>query len=64
MVAQRAEGLRPTRDTAPIDELCHELVDCLWVLFVLTDRFEIDVPAAFGSTMDSIEEWLDSSPAD
>ncbi len=61
---QRAEGIRPERDGAPIDELAHELGDCFWVLLVLADRFEIDVTEAFESTMVSIERWLDSLPGE
>ena len=57
---QRVEGLRPPRDTAPLDDLRHELGDCLWVLLVLADRFEVDLSDAFESAMDSVDVWLDS----
>lgn len=56
---QRADGIRPRRGGDPIDEVRHELADCLWVLLVLADRFEIDLTAAFRSTMDDIDTWLD-----
>lgn len=58
---QRVDGLRPAGATEPLDELRHELGDCLWVLLVLAERYHIDLAEAFGSTMVSIEAWLDST---
>jgi NTP pyrophosphatase (non-canonical NTP hydrolase) len=58
---QRVDGLRPVGATEPLDELRHELGDCLWVLLVLADRYQIDLAEAFESTMASIEAWLDST---
>lgn len=57
---QRVEGIRPARQEAPIDEVRHELGDCLWVLLVLANRFQIDLGDAFQSTMDGVESWIDS----
>jgi len=65
---QRVQGRRPARDTPPMEELEHELGDCLWVLLVLAERFDIDLDAAFDSTMVSIDSWLEraagSEPAE
>jgi len=65
---QRVQGRRPPRDTPPIEELEHELGDCFWVLLVLAELFDIDLDAAFDSTMVSIESWLnraaDAEPAE
>jgi NTP pyrophosphatase (non-canonical NTP hydrolase) len=58
---QRVDGLRPAGATEPLDELRHELGDCLWVLLVLADRYHIDLAEAFESTMVSIDAWLDST---
>lgn len=58
---QRVDGLRPSGATEPLDELRHELGDCLWVLLVLADRYHIDLAEAFESTMVSIETWLAST---
>lgn len=57
---QRVEGIRPARQVAPIDELRHEIGDCLWVLLVLADRFQVDVGHAFESAMSGIESWIAS----
>ncbi len=59
---QRVQGRRPERATPPMEELQHELGDCLWVLMVLADRFDVDLDAAFVSTMTSIDIWLDGVP--
>lgn len=65
---QRVQGRRPVRDIAPMEELEHELGDCLWALLVLAERFDIDLDAAFDSTMVSIDSWLNravgSEPAE
>lgn len=56
---QRVDGIRPPRDTSPIDELRHELGDCLWVLLVLADRYDIALDEAFDDTMHDIHRRLD-----
>lgn len=55
---QRVQGRRPARDIPPMEELEHELGDCLWVLLVLAERFNTELDAAFDSTMVSIDSWL------
>jgi hypothetical protein len=35
-------------------ELRHKLAECLWWVFVLADRLDVDLPAAYESTMDRI----------
>lgn len=57
-IVHRLEGRRPLRDTDPKAELEHELSDCLWVLLVLADRYDVDVGMAFSSTMADIEAWI------
>ena len=39
-------------------ELRHKLAECLWWLFVLADRLDVDLPAAYESTMDDIGAGL------
>lgn len=39
-------------------ELRHKLAECLWWLFVLADRLDVDLPAAYESTMDRIRADL------
>jgi len=57
---QRAEGRRPAGSVDTKDELSHEISDCLWVLLVLADKYEIDVSASFDRTMSDIEIWIGS----
>jgi hypothetical protein len=39
-------------------ELRHKLAECLWWIFVLADRLDVDVPAAYQATMDRIRADL------
>ncbi len=40
-------------------ELRHKLAECLWWTFVLADRLGIDLPDAYGATMDRIGAGLE-----
>ncbi|MFC4859404.1 hypothetical protein [Actinophytocola glycyrrhizae] len=42
-------------------ELRHKLAECLWWVFVLADRLDIDLPDAYTSTMDKIRGGLEQS---
>ncbi|MEM9606987.1 MAG: MazG nucleotide pyrophosphohydrolase domain-containing protein [Actinomycetota bacterium] len=56
---QRVEGRRPSSDgSADRSALEHELADCLWVLLVVAQRYDVDLGAVFGRTMDQLEDWL------
>ena len=47
------------RDMENIDErLAHELADCLFSVFVLAKRFDVDLESEFLNTMDQLEERL------
>ena len=61
-IIQTVEGKRPSRWDDPMAALEHELSDCFWVLFVLADRYGIDIGTAFQDTMTSIESWLATQP--
>lgn len=39
-------------------ELRHKLAECLWWLFVLADRLDVDLPDAYQTTMDRIGAGL------
>lgn len=39
-------------------ELRHKLAECLWWLFVLADRLDVDLPDAFEATMDRLRSGL------
>ena len=54
------QGKRPSRHDDPLSALGHEISDCMWVLLVLADRFDIDVASAFETTMDGISEWIEA----
>lgn len=47
---------RGMRDVEDVDaKLAHELVDCLWSVIVLADKYNIDLPQEFGKTMDALD---------
>ena len=51
--------LKPELTRADVDaELRHKLAECLWWVFVLADRLDVDLPAAYESTMDDIGAGL------
>ncbi|MEU6032025.1 hypothetical protein ABZ825_34330 [Streptomyces tauricus] len=39
-------------------ELRHRLAECLWWVFVLADRLDVDMPEAYEATMDRIGDGL------
>ncbi|MFD5050827.1 nucleoside triphosphate pyrophosphohydrolase family protein [Streptomyces tendae] len=39
-------------------ELRHKLAECLWWVFVLADRLDVDMPEAYEATMDRIGDGL------
>ena len=39
-------------------DLAHELADCLWSVLTLADAYDVDLAAAFTSTMDELDEVL------
>jgi NTP pyrophosphatase (non-canonical NTP hydrolase) len=51
-----AEGARS--DVGGREALEHELADCLWAVLVLAERFDVDLAAAYSSTMDDLEARL------
>ena len=57
-LVQGKEGVRPRDDLDAA--LAHELADCLWCVMTLADAYDVDLGAAFASTMDDIEESLRS----
>jgi NTP pyrophosphatase (non-canonical NTP hydrolase) len=55
-LVQGKAGVRPRDD---LDEaLAHELADCLWSVLTLADAYDVDLAAAFTSTMDELDEVL------
>jgi len=42
-------------------ELRHKLAECLWWLFVLADRLDVDLSEAYHSTMDKIGRGLEQA---
>ncbi len=40
-------------------ELPHKLAECLWWLFVIADRTDIDLPHAYAATMERIGAGLE-----
>jgi len=59
-LVQGKEGVRPRPN---LDEaLAHELADCLWSVLVLADAYDVDLAAAFDTTMAALEAHLDAPP--
>jgi NTP pyrophosphatase (non-canonical NTP hydrolase) len=56
-LVQAMEGVRAIPD-APA-KLAHELADCLWSVMTLARLYDIDLEAAFASTMDELERDIE-----
>ncbi|MFF1464700.1 hypothetical protein [Streptomyces sp. NPDC058330] len=50
LAAERTWGIDGDVDA----ELRHKLAECLWWVFVLADRLDVDMPEAYEATMDRI----------
>ncbi|HVF20636.1 MAG TPA: hypothetical protein VNA14_10380 [Mycobacteriales bacterium] len=53
------QGIRP----APEDldaALAHEVADCLWAVFVIASKVDVDVPTAYEAGMRDLRRWLAS----
>jgi NTP pyrophosphatase (non-canonical NTP hydrolase) len=58
-LAKLVQGKAGVRPRADLDEaLAHELADCLWSVLTLADAYDVDLAAAFTSTVDELEESL------
>jgi len=56
------EGVRNIEN---VDEkLAHELSDCLWCVFVLADKYGIDMGTSFMKTMKELDERIDKEDKD
>ena len=55
-LVQAAEGVRAIPDASA--KLAHELADCLWSVMTLARMYEVDLEAAFETTMDELEAGL------
>jgi len=54
-------GLREMEDVD--DKLAHELADCLWSVFVLADKFGVDLAAEFKKVMAELDKRIDAKLA-
>ncbi|MEU1482801.1 hypothetical protein [Streptomyces sp. NPDC005752] len=54
LAAERTWGIDGDVDA----ELRHKLAECLWWVFVLADRLDVDMPEAYEATMDRIGDNL------
>ncbi|MFE2189751.1 hypothetical protein ACFXAQ_02740 [Streptomyces olivaceus] len=55
LAAERTWGIDGDVDA----ELRHKLAECLWWVFVLADRLDVDTPEAYAATMDRINAGLE-----
>lgn len=51
-------GIRDIPDAN--EKLAHELADCLWAVFVLSETYGVDLEKVFLSTMDDLETYIAS----
>ncbi|AEM85940.1 hypothetical protein [Streptomyces violaceusniger] len=54
LAAERTWGIDGDVDA----ELRHKLAECLWWVFVLADRLDVDMPEAYAATMEKIDSGL------
>ena len=57
-----SEGVRNIPNVK--EKLAHELADCLWSIIILAQLHDVDLEAAFGQTMDQLEEHIDEKLRD
>ncbi len=53
------EGYRQLGDKNVNEELAHEISDCLWAIFVLASKYNIDVEKEFLNTMTRLSDRID-----
>jgi len=53
------DGLREIMDADR--KLAHELSDCLWSIFVIADKYGIDLEKEYLKTMDELEKRIENS---
>ena len=53
-LVQAKEGIRSVEDVD--QKLAHELSDCLWCVFVLADKYGVDLEKVFPESMDALEK--------
>lgn len=51
------EGIRNIEDVD--GKISHELADCLWCVFVLAEKYGIDMEKSFLKTMEDLEKEID-----
>ena len=54
LAAERTWGIEGDVDA----ELKHKLAECMWWLFVLADKLDVDLPDAYAETMQKIGDGL------
>lgn len=59
---QGKAGVRPRDDLDAA--LAHELADCLWAVLTLADAYDVDIEAAFTSTMGDLTAALSERGSD
>jgi NTP pyrophosphatase (non-canonical NTP hydrolase) len=59
---QSKEGLRPPLEDIDA-RLAHELADCMWCLFVIANKYGLNLERAFMGTMAELEAWIERNKA-
>lgn len=52
------EGYRQLGDKDINQELAHEISDCLWAIFVLASKYNIDIESEFMKSMDRLDDRI------
>lgn len=64
-LARLVQGKAGVGHRDDLDEaLAHELADCLWSILTLADCYDVDLEAAFTTTMQDIAGRLESRDAE
>ncbi len=53
------QGYRQLGDKDINKELAHEISDCLWAIFVLASKYNIDIESEFMNSMDKLDERIE-----
>ncbi len=52
------DGLREIPNAS--EKIAHELADCLWSVFVIAEKYDVDLEGAFFRTMDELDKRIES----
>lgn len=57
-LVQEKDGIRPERSDELQAKIAHELSDILWVVFVLSNKLDVDMQKSFIENMAELQDFL------